>query len=155
MKALAEFANISGAALLNVKGGANSLAASQYHMDTPLKLSEKQVVLVDLGDETPSQRLIQRMEKKSFLIVMASYTSQLTAMADVVLPVAAWNEQAGHYLNLDGHLQQAVASLSPSDEVKTNEAVLKDIAARLGISLKEDWKEQLHSRVSTISLVEA
>jgi NADH dehydrogenase/NADH:ubiquinone oxidoreductase subunit G len=75
-------------------------------------------------------------------------------MADVVLPVATWAEQEGHYLNLDGHLQKAVAVLSAPDEILSSEAVLNGIAGKLGASLAVDWKEKLFERVAPVAIVE-
>jgi predicted molibdopterin-dependent oxidoreductase YjgC len=58
------------------------------------------------------------------MVVQASYISQLTAMADVVLPVEMWAEQTGTYVNLEGRVQQAVKSLQAPEDVWSNEAVL-------------------------------
>jgi formate dehydrogenase major subunit len=58
--------------------------------------------------------LIQRLEQAPFLVVQASYASELTEQADVVLPVEIWAEQEGHYLNLEGRLQKAVRTLQGS-----------------------------------------
>ena len=69
----------AGAALLSIKGKANSLAAAQLRLDEPFQMNGHQAVFVALGDEYPSQRLIQRLEKAPFLAVQASYVSRLSA----------------------------------------------------------------------------
>ena len=86
-----------------------------------------------LGDDTPSQRLIQRLEKAPFLAVQASYVSRLTAMADVVLPVEMWAEQEGHYLNLEGRLQKANRVLTAPEGVRSNADALEALAGKLGL----------------------
>jgi len=121
LKALVVFARLTGAIMISVKGGANSLAAAQYRMDKIFQMNGHQAAFVAMADDKPSQRLIQRLEKAPFMVVMASYASQLTSMADVVLPVTTWTEQEGHYVNLDGHLQKAVRSLTPAEEIRSNE----------------------------------
>jgi predicted molibdopterin-dependent oxidoreductase YjgC len=154
LKALVVLAHLTGATMLSAKGGANSLAAAQYRMDQIFQVNGHQAVFVAMADDKPSPRLIQRLEKAPFMVVMASYTSQLTSMADVVFPVTTWIEQEGHYLSLDGSLQNATASLAAPEEIPTSEAVLIDIAGRLGAPLSTDWKEQLFVRVSPVVIVE-
>jgi NADH dehydrogenase/NADH:ubiquinone oxidoreductase subunit G len=112
-------------------------------------------VYVALGDDEPAQRLVQKLEKASFLVVQASYTSQLTAEADVVLPVGIWSENTGHYLNLEGRLQEAIQALTATEEILSNQAVLEELAKRLGVSLAGDWKDELFKRISPVALEEA
>ena len=154
LKALVGFAHLTGASMVSAKGGANSLAAAQYRMEKVFQMNGHQAAFVALADEKPSQRLIQRLEKAPFMVVMASYASQLTSLADVVLPVATWAEQEGHYLSLDGHLQKAAAVLSAPEDILTSEAVLNGIAGKLGASLAADWKEKLFERVASVAIVE-
>ncbi len=123
----------ANARLLSIKGKANSLAAAQYGMEKEFTPGGYKVVYVALGDEKPTQRLLEKLANKKFLAVQASYSSTLTALADVILPVAEWVEQPGHYLNADGHLQESKKAITQPDEVRDNVEVLKDLADRLGI----------------------
>ncbi len=158
LKALLEFAmlagvlNEAGSSLVSTKGQANSLAAVQYHLDRPLALNGHQAAFIAMGDEKPSQRLVQKLENIPFLVVQASFTSQLATMADVVLPVAAWAEQEGHYLNLEGRLQLAQQSIAPSGQVWSSQAALEGLAARLGIAPEGDWKAELKQRVPVVAI---
>jgi NADH dehydrogenase/NADH:ubiquinone oxidoreductase subunit G len=70
-------------------------------------------------------------------------------MADVVLPVEMWAEQEGHYLSLEGRLQEAHRGLMPSEDVRSHVAVLESLAESLGVSLDADWKSALSRRVPT------
>ncbi|HPH94808.1 MAG TPA: molybdopterin-dependent oxidoreductase [Anaerolineaceae bacterium] len=152
-KALSDLAQaIATPAVIGLKGGANSVAASQYHLDKPISIEGHKAVFVALGDEKPSQRLIQRLEGVSFLAVQSAYASQLTAKADVVLPVANWMEQDGHYVNLEGKLQAARKAIVPAEDVRTNEEALKALAAAMGVSLNDDWKAALTRRVSAVAI---
>ena len=160
IKALLKFAEMVGARsaqesrMLSLKGEANSLAAAQYGLDKPFQFQDHQAVYLALGDDKPSQRLIQKLEKAPFLAVQAAYTSQLTAQADVVLPVTVWTEQSGHYLNLEGLLQSSVQAQTASAEIWTNEAVLTALAKCLGTVVNQDWKEQLHQRIAAVAITE-
>jgi formate dehydrogenase major subunit len=154
LKHLLELATVTGAAMLSVKGEANSLAASQYHLDKAFSVKGYQAAFLAVGDDTPSQRLITAVENTPFLVVQAAYTSKLTAIADVILPVEMWAEIEGHYLNLDGHLQEAHPALSLSEGIHSNLTVITDIADKLGIKLDGNWKKHLYERPAVVALVE-
>ncbi|MBI9045094.1 MAG: molybdopterin-dependent oxidoreductase [Anaerolineaceae bacterium] len=159
-KSLVELAKIIGAEnndkfnMISMKGNANSVAASQYSLDAPFALGNNQVVYVALGDEKPSEQLIQKLEKAPYLIVQASYHSKLTAMADVVLPVQNWLEQDGTYINAEGKIQQAIHSLEPTSDVRSNDAVFQEFAKSLGFTVASDtsWKSGLLDRTSMVSI---
>jgi len=159
LKALLDLARLTGAltesysAVLNTKGQANSVAAAQYGMDKPFEVNGHQAVYIALGDDTPSQRLIKRVEKAPFMVVQASYISQLTAMADVVLPVEIWAEQGGTYVNLEGRIQKAVKSIDAPEEVWSNEAVLNALAEQVGANLNvENWMDALTAQPSAVAI---
>ncbi|MBN2258594.1 MAG: molybdopterin-dependent oxidoreductase [Anaerolineaceae bacterium] len=133
----------SNARLLSIKGQANSFAAAQYGLEKAFAPEDYPVIYVALGDEKPSPHLLERLADKGFLAVQASYASSLTAMADVVLPVTEWVEQAGHFVNADGRLQKAKKIIQQPDEVRDNVEVLKDLAERLGIQTDDNWQAAL------------
>ncbi len=158
LKALVKFAEMAGvltenaSGLINLKGEANSLAAALYGLDKPFKLNGHKAVYVALGDALPSPRLVQKLESAPFLVVEASYTSQLTAEADVVLPSAKWTEQNGHYLSFDGKLQASQKSIEPLQDIWSSEAILSALALRLGAAPAADWQAQLLQRVSPVAI---
>jgi formate dehydrogenase major subunit len=152
LRELVDLAKTTGAALLSIKGEANSLAAAQYRLQKPFQLNGQQAVYVALGDDTPSQRLTNRLEKAPFLAVQASYVSRLTTLADVVLPVENWAEQEGHYLNLEGRLQKSNRALIPPEGVRSNADALKTLAASLGIMPDEDWFASLCARTGPVTI---
>jgi len=154
LKQLIEWAKAINAKLIGLKGEANSLAAAQYGLDQTFKLNGHQVAYVAVGDDYPTDRLIQRLEKAPFLVAQASYVSKLTARADVVLPVEMWAEQDGHYLNLDGRLQAAHKAIHATEEVRSNVAVLQELAQRLGFQSANNWKDELFKRVPVVALTE-
>jgi len=160
LKALVELARMAGvidenrSSMISIKGQANSLAAAQFNLDKPFEVNGHKAVYIALGDDIPSKRLTQKVEKAPFLVVQASYASQLSAKADVVLPVEMWAEQEGHYLNLEGRLQKANKAIPAPADCWSNDAVLKAVAARLGIEINENWKEQLYQRVPSVAFME-
>jgi formate dehydrogenase major subunit len=149
LKALIELARLAGApeALVSVKGQANSLAAYMVGLDKPFEVNGQQAIYLALGDDKPSQRLIKRLEGAPFIAVQASHVSPVTAMADVVLPVEMWVEQEGHFLSLEGRLQEARRGVAPAQDVRSHVAVLQSLADSLGVNLDADWKSGLSRRV--------
>ncbi len=152
LRQLVELGQQAGAALIGIKGSANSLAAAQYRLENTFQLNGHQAVFVALGDDVPTQRLIQRLEKAPFLAVQASYVSRLSAAADVVLPVEMWAEQEGHYLNLEGRLQKANRALSAPEGVRSNAEALKALADQLNLQPNEDWEASIRDRTAAVQI---
>lgn len=134
--------------VLSPRGRANSLAAEALALNEIFQPGGQKAVFVALGDDTISQRQIQVLEEAPFLAVQASYSSPLTAMADVVLPVEIWSEQEGHYLNLEGRLQQAIRGLAAPEGVRSNVEVLREMADVLGYTLSRDWRADLNAHTA-------
>ncbi len=152
LKLLIELAKTIGAKLIGVKGEANSLAAAQYGLDRPFALNGHQAAYVAIGDEYVTDRLIQKIEKAPFIVAQAAYESKLTAMADVVLPVEMWAEQAGHYVNLEGRVQATAKVLTAPEQVKSNVAALELVADRLGLKTANDWQAGLAKRTPVVNI---
>lgn len=142
--------SFSGSTILCTKGKANSVAASQLRLDKPFEVGKHQAIFVAMGDEDPSQRLIQRIEGVPFLAVTAAYKSKLTAIADVVIPVEMWAEVEGHFVNIDGRIQKVSKAKNLPEGVAGNNESLSAIANELGVSLSDDWKKELTSRPSSM-----
>ena len=158
VEALISLAKLIGAVdservgLLSVKGEANSVAAALLGLDEPFDLNGEQAIYVALGDDFASKRLLQKLEKAPYLVVQASYISALTEKADVVLPVALWSEQAGHYISLDGRVQKAEEAVHAPEGVRANAAVLAEVAMRMNMPVKQDWQAEIHGRKSSVVL---
>ncbi len=156
IKAAVEAAQKFHGMVLGTRGGANSLLTAFLGMEKEAQLDKAKAVLVVLADDEPSQKLIHQLEKVPFKVVLAVYHSKLSAQADVVLPVAMWAEESGTFISMDGHVQQAVASINPPEEVKSSKEAVQEIAARLGIKVKgESWKDLLKSKAVVTEIVEA
>lgn len=145
---------ISGtpAAMISVKGKANSLAADQLGLDQPFHLQGRQAAYIVLGDDVFSKRQLRAIQAAPLVIVQAAFHSKLTELADIIFPVTSWTEQEGHYLNLEGRLQKAQRILEQPGGVYPNSWVLKSLADRLGLSIKNNWRESLVRRSSVVSL---
>lgn len=138
-----DLAKLTGSKVISPRGRANSLAAEAFGLANRFTPGGRRAVYVALGDDLISQRQIQLLEEAPFLAVQASYASQLTAMADVVLPVELWTEQDGHFLNMEGRLQQAHKAMCSPEGIRSNTEVIKEIADVLGYELQGSWETTL------------
>lgn len=152
LKHLIEYARAVNAKVISVKGEANSLAAAQLGLDRPFALNGHQAVYAAIGDDYVTDRLLQRLEKAPFVVAQASYASKLTALADVVLPVEMWAEQAGHYVSLDGRVQQTAKVLIAPEAVRSNVDALQAVAQQLGVDTEVDWQAALRQRTPIVNI---
>jgi len=158
LRALIELAEITGgltekySGLLSPKGKANSLAAAQFGLEKAFAVDGCKAAYIVLGQEDPSQKLIQALSKVPFTVVQASHTSQLTANAQVVLPANIWSEEEGHFLSFDGVLQKTEKIINPVEGVRTNGAIFEELGARLKIKLDgKAWKDDLMASLPTLA----
>ncbi|MDD5369701.1 MAG: molybdopterin-dependent oxidoreductase [Anaerolineaceae bacterium] len=158
LKSLVELARALGAldeahsAIIGAKGQANSLTAALLGLDNGVEVNGAQAVYLAAGDDVVSQRLIKKLEGVPFLAVQASYTSAVTIMADVVLPVEIWAEQSGHYVSLDGRIQATHTALPAPEGVWSNEKVLHALGSSLGVTADIDWHDTLLQSPSPVAL---
>lgn len=138
--------------LIAVKGEANSLTASLMGLDSAFKLNGEKAVYVAIGDDYASKSLVERVSKAPYLVVQASYESALTEKADMVLPVAIWAEQEGHYINLDGRAQKAQRAVTPPEGVRDHVTIFGEIAMRMNMKAQADWQTAVKERKSSVVL---
>ena len=138
--------------LISIKGETNSLTATLLGLDTAFDLNGQKVVYAAVGDDYVSRSLVERVSKAPYLVVQASYESKLTEEADIILPVTIWAEQEGHYINLDGRVQESHKAITPPETVRENIAVLNEIAMRTNMTIKSDWQTAILARKSSVAL---
>ncbi len=93
---------VPGEGGLDARGMLEAAAAGQ--------LNALFVVGHDILSEFPDAELAaQAIEKVPFLAVAGTVPSETTERADLVLPVAAWAESDGHFVNMEGRAQRYYA----------------------------------------------
>ncbi|MEU4211853.1 molybdopterin oxidoreductase family protein [Streptomyces sp. NPDC026206] len=75
----------------------------------------------------------ERLRALDHLVVCDVVLSETAELADVVLPSAQWAEEDGTMTNLEGRVILRRAALSPPDGVRTDLAILRALAGRLGV----------------------
>ncbi|PTQ72553.1 NADH-quinone oxidoreductase subunit NuoG [Celeribacter persicus] len=78
-----------------------------------------------------------------FVIYQGSHGDLGAHRADVILPGAAYTEENGLFVNLEGRPQLALRAAFPPGEAKENWAILRALSAELGATLPYDSLAQL------------
>ncbi len=76
-------------------------------------------------------RIESRLRDLDLLVVADLLLSETAALADVVLPTAQWAEEDGTMTNLEGRVLRRRALRPPPAGVRTDLAIISDLAARL------------------------
>ena len=79
----------------------------------------------------------------AFVIYQGSHGDRGAHRADVILPGAAWTEEQGLFVNLEGRPQLALRASFAPGEAKENWAILRALSAEVGFQLPYDSLAQL------------
>ncbi len=133
---LATLAAVTGNSkgFMSLKPAANSRGAWEMGLAEGIMEKPEGLYLL-LGDDTPDENLLKRIEGLDYLVVQASYRSPAVEKADVVLPSPIWAEKSGSYITLDGRLVKSQSVLKPVDTIKQDAEILTMIAEKLGYKI--------------------
>lgn len=90
-------------------------------------------------------RVAAALEKVGFLVVSELFLTETAERADLVLPAAAAFEKIGTTTNLTGDLLPVNASLVAADSVRTDLAMLCELAAALDVTVPSE--EEVHRAI--------
>jgi len=79
--------------------------------------------------------LLAALSKLEFLVVEDCFNSELTRIADIVLPAAMYLEKDGSFTNLDRTVQRVRFAVTPPGDAHSSAWYIAEIAGRLGYSL--------------------
>jgi NADH dehydrogenase/NADH:ubiquinone oxidoreductase subunit G len=131
---------------ISTKGNINSLACAKMGLDKAVDLQSADVVILALGDEKLSQQFMKKFEKVPHLVVLASFSSPLSAAAEFVLPVANWLEQDGHFINFSGELLDSFAALKAEESVLSNLDAIEKLAKKVNVTIQPKWKDVIKTK---------
>jgi len=96
--------------------------------------SGKVDVVFNLGaDEFDTSQL-----KNAFVIYQGSHGDKGASVADIILPSAAYTEQNGTFVNMEGRVQMAVRASFPPGDAREDWAILRALSDRVGKTLGYD-----------------
>jgi len=70
-------------------------------------------------------------KKNEFIIYVGSHGDKGAEMADVILPGAAYTEQDGYYINLEGKIQKAYKASYPPGDAKEDWEIINELSELL------------------------
>jgi len=76
----------------------------------------------------------QALEKLDFLVVQDIFPTEVTAVADVILPAACWAEQDGTFTNTDRRVQRVRKAVEPPGEARPDWQITCQLAGLMGAS---------------------
>ena len=90
-----------------------------------------------IGDELfhnnpDREEFLENIKSLELLIVHESFESDITKMADVVLPSAVFAEKNGTYTNMEGRVHRLRAAIGPAGDEDEDWRILSQLAGRLG-----------------------
>ena len=94
------------------------------------------------ADEVPADKLAG-----SFTVYVGHHGDKGAAMADVVLPGAAYTEKPGTYVNLEGRVQRGDRAVFPPGDAREDWAIFRALSDVLGARLPFDSLDQLRAQM--------
>ena len=89
--------------------------------------------------------------KDAFVVYQGHHGDRGAALADVVLPGAAYTEKSGTYVNTEGRVQMARAATSVYGAAREDWRIIRAASEVLGVALPYDDIEALRDRMEEIS----
>jgi len=86
-----------------------------------------------------------------FVIYLGHHGDQGAAIADCVLPGAAYTEKQGTYVNMEGRAQQTYPALSPPGEARVDWKIIRVISEVVDEKLPYDKITELRARMAEVS----
>jgi len=86
-----------------------------------------------------------------FVIYQGHHGDAGAAMADVVLPGAAYTEKQGTYVNTEGRAQQTFPAIVPPGEAREDWKIIRAISEVLGEKLPYDKISELRTRMAQVA----
>ncbi len=93
----------------------------------------------------------EAMDKVEFLVVQDIFLTETAAMADVVLPAAAFAEKTGTFVNTERRVQLINQAVAPPGEAKADWQILQDLAQKLGFNWQYGSTEDIFNEIATLT----
>jgi formate dehydrogenase major subunit len=121
------------ARFIALEPGTNTRAAVSLGLGRHCDVEGLDTAFLLLGEQAPDGHAgLQGLAPETFTVVQACYASGLSERADVVLPMATWDERCGTLTNTEGRVQKANQAVQPQGEARADWEILSMLATRLG-----------------------
>jgi len=120
--------------------GEKSTVKSMYILDeNPVSCS---------GESSETADFLRNLE---FLVVQDIFMTETAALADVVLPAAAFAEQLGTYTNTERRVQLSQPAVDPPGEAYPGWAIIAELADWLGFKWNYDGPEEIFKEIASLT----
>jgi NADH-quinone oxidoreductase subunit G len=129
---LSESANTVGAQLVGAQPQQGGLNAAQMLNGKSLKA----VVLLGVEPEFDSANpaaAVAAVQAAEMVVSLSSFQTAASAYADVILPIAAFTETSGTFVNAEGRVQSFHGSVKPLGDARPAWKVLRVLGTMLGL----------------------
>jgi len=93
----------------------------------------------------------QAFDNLEFLVVQDILDNETVAMADVVLPGAAFSEKEGSFTNLEGRIQSFWPIISPPGEARPDWEILSLLGNRMGLTTQYRAIEKIRDEIRELT----
>jgi len=114
----------------NARGALDLLGEDLRSLPTDLGKFGIRAAYMLLSDEDPGT--VDRIDLAGLeaIVTQASFESDLTSRADVVIPSRTWAERSGTMTDIDGEVRKISQVLVPPDGVRSDEEIIHELARR-------------------------
>lgn len=91
------------------------------------------------------------IDAAEFVVAIDANLTDSSSLADVVLPAAVWGEVEGTATNLEGRVQLLSAAIRPSGQARPLNAILDDLASRMGVDLKAAKTSEITAEIAAVA----
>ncbi len=122
-----ELAKLEGSYLISL-----NKAANQYFkkLETEELYNNPDVTYLYASDEKANEKMIEEAEKADYLIVQATKKSELTDMADLVIPSLTMFEKRGTIENIDGEEKTLNRVFEPQVELESEKNFFEKLSTK-------------------------
>ncbi len=89
--------------------------------------------------------------KSAFVIYQGHHGDRGAAIADVILPGAAYSEKSGTYVNLEGRVQRSFKAVSPPGDAREDWKIIRALSEHLGFELPYDTLDEVRARLVDVN----
>jgi NADH-quinone oxidoreductase subunit G len=114
----------------------------------------KAIILVgaDPVRDGPDPDLAARaLDAAEFVVAVDAFVTDSSRHADVFLPAAVWGEVDGTATNLEGRVQRIRPSIPPIGRARPLNAILDDLAVRMGVELGAAKSHEVAARIAAVA----
>ena len=98
-----------------------------------------------------SQRVAEALQAMDFVVVHEIFLTKTAALADVVLPAAAFAEKEGTFINADRRVQRVRKIVEPPKGCKTDVEIVCELSERMGYAMPARAPSEIMGEIASLA----